>query len=77
MAKMITTKGAIQAAIDIVLMALYFIGGVAGIMYASVLQDLTMWFFVAAGILLLFTALEIAGKVTKPMDSYESKEVVG
>lgn len=77
MVKTITSKGALQAAIDIVLLAVFFIGGVAGVMYASVLtSDLTMWFYFAAGLMLLFNSLELVTKVTKPLDSYDTKDVV-
>jgi membrane protein YdbS with pleckstrin-like domain len=72
MAKKITTKGALQAAIDIVLLALC----VAGIMYASVLQDVTMWFFYGAGVFFLFTCLELISKVTKPIENYDTQDVV-
>jgi hypothetical protein len=75
MKRKITNRGAFQAAIDIVLLAIYFVGGVAGIMYASVLLDLTFWFYAGAGVFLLFTALELVGKVTKPLDNYETRSV--
>jgi hypothetical protein len=75
MAKKITTKGAIQAAIDFMLMAVYFVGGVAGVMYASVLTDLTMWFFFAVSMFLLFSSLELINKITKPLDNYDTKQV--
>ena len=76
MAKKITTKGALQAAIDIVLLVLYGAAGVAGVMTASVLQDVTMWFFFGASIFLLFTCLELITKVTKPLDNYDTHVVV-
>jgi hypothetical protein len=75
MAKKITTKGAAQAAIDFLLMAMYFVGGIAGIMYASVLTDLTMWFFFAVSIFLLFSSLELINKITKPLDNYDTQQV--
>lgn len=73
MAKKITTKGALQAGIDIVLLFMYAAAGVAGIMYASVLQDVTMWFFFGAGIFMLFSSIELISKVTKPLDNYETQ----
>lgn len=76
MAKKITTKGALQAAIDIVLLVLYGAAGVAGVMYASVLQDVTMWFFYGAGVFFLFSCLELISKVTKPIDNYDTQDVV-
>jgi len=76
MAKKITTKGALQAAIDIVLLFMYGAAGVAGVMMASVLQDVTMWFFFGASIFLLFTCLELITKVTKPLDNYDTQDVV-
>jgi hypothetical protein len=74
MAKKITTKGAMQAAIDIVLLFMYGAAGITGIMYASVLQDMTMWFFFGASIFLLFTTLNLISKVTKPLDNYDTQE---
>ena len=74
MAKKITTKGALQAAIDIVLFFMYAAAGIAGIMYASVLQDMTMWFFYGAGIFMIFSSLELVTKITKPLDSYDVQE---
>ncbi len=75
MAKKITTKGALQAAIDIVLLFLYGAAGVAGVMYASILQDVTMWFFYGAGVFFLFTCLELISKVTKPIENYDTQDV--
>jgi len=76
MTKKITTKGALQAAIDIILLFMYGAAGIAGIMYASVLQDLTMWFFYGAGVFFLFTCLELITKVTKPTESYDTQDAV-
>jgi uncharacterized membrane protein YoaK (UPF0700 family) len=76
MTKQITNKGALSVGIDIVLMSMYFIGGICGIMYASVITDLTMWFILATSIYLLFGSLELVTKITKPLDNYDTKEVV-
>lgn len=73
--KKITTKGALEVGCDVVLMAAYFIGGVAGIMYASVLSDITMWFYVGTGVFLLVTSAGILMKVTKPLENYETAGV--
>jgi len=73
--KKITTKGALEVGVDVVLMAAFFIGGVSGIMYASVLTDITMWFYVATGVLLLMSSAELLMKVTKPLDNYDTSEV--
>jgi hypothetical protein len=75
MVKQVTTKGALQAAIDIVLLVMYGAAGVTGIMYASVLQDMTMWFFYGAGIFMIFTCLGLISKVTKPLENYDTKDV--
>jgi hypothetical protein len=76
MAKKITTKGALQAAVDTFLLAFYAMAGLAGVMIASVTRDVTMWFYFGAGIFLLFTSIALVSKVTKPMDNYESVDVV-
>ena len=60
--------------IDIVLLFMYAAAGIAGVMYASVLQDMTMWFFFGAGIFMLFSSLEKISTVTKPLDNYETSE---
>ena len=76
MAKKVTMKGAGQAAFDVLCMALYFIGGVAGIMYASVLtEDLSLWFYLGTSVFLLFQAITLLGKVTKPVENYETEVV--
>jgi hypothetical protein len=75
MAKKVTTKGALQAAVDTFLLAFYAMAGIAGIMIASVLRDLTLWFYFGAGVFLLFTSIKLVSKVTKPMDNYETQEV--
>jgi len=76
MTKKITTKGALHVGIDVLFLALYLIGGAAGIMYAGVLQDFTAMFFYGAGAFLILQALEIFQQVTKPLDNYETQDVV-
>jgi hypothetical protein len=44
-------------------------------MIASVLRDLTLWFYFGAGVFLLFTSIGLVSKVTKPMENYETQEV--
>jgi hypothetical protein len=76
MAKKVTTKGAFQAAVDTFLLAFYAMAGIAGVMIASVLRDLTMWFYFGAGVFLLFTSIRLVSKVTKPLENYETVDVV-
>jgi hypothetical protein len=77
MAKKITNRGALQAAFDVLCMSLYFIGGIAGVMIASVsVFNLNMWFYIAASVYLLFTGGDILVKVTKPVGNYETVDVV-
>jgi hypothetical protein len=76
MTKRVTAKGALSAAFDVLKMALYIIGGIAGVMYASVMTaDISMWFYIATGVYLLFAAVKLLGKVTKPTDNYEVQEI--
>lgn len=60
--------------IDIVLLFMYAAAGISGVMYASVLQDMTMWFFFGVGIFMLFSSLELISKVTKPLDNYDTQD---
>lgn len=76
MAKKVTTKGALQAAVDTFLLAFYAMAGIAGITIASVTRDIAMWFYFGAGIFLLFSSIALVSKVTKPMDNYETTDVV-
>ena len=71
MTKQVTTRGAMQAGVDVLFMTLFFIGSFAGILHASVLQDMTLWFYYAAGAFLLLKAVELLFKVTKPADNYD------
>jgi hypothetical protein len=36
----------------------------------------TMWFFYGAGVFFLFTCLELISKVTKPIENYDTQDVV-
>jgi len=69
----LTYGGAVCALFDIMLMGIYFIGGLAFLRASGLETTLLMWGYLAVGVFLVFNAIGKFMSVTRPRDWYETE----
>jgi hypothetical protein len=69
----LTYSGALCALLDIMLMGLYLIGGIAFVRASSIETNYLMWGYLAVGIFLMFNAIGKFMCLVHPRDWYETE----